>query len=162
MSYSIVMTIAAIWLVINVANVVFKTWMPYEFQQTLQSFGLTIRPVQIMFQTQSLNRLFYVLSNCRPKLINKWFALGTVVTLSAVLPSIYLLIQTLYSLIVANYFNGNRVATKAQALYPVVSQRGITCFFCLNLFFPNDKSLIRFLVSIFRCLTLSTILYLWP
>ena len=120
MNYDIVIIIAVIWLVINVLNVVFKSFFAYEFSQLLQTLGVTIKPIQILFNTQTLNRIFYILSNWRPKVINKWFAFGTVVTLLAIIPSIYLIISTIQSLIVANYMDSNRSTIKTQALYPVV------------------------------------------
>ena len=85
MNYNAVIIISLVWLVINVLNVVLRSLFAYEFSQLLQSVGLTLRPIQILFKTQSFNRLFYVLSNWRPRLINKWFALGTGVTLLALI-----------------------------------------------------------------------------
>ncbi|CAG2174816.1 unnamed protein product [Oppiella nova] len=121
MDYNLIVIIAVVWLIINVMNVVLKTWFSYEFAQTLQTLGLTIRPLQIQMCTQSLNRVFYLLSTCRPKLLDKWFTVGTVVTLAAIIPSVYILLQTLYQLLVANYLiGGNRALASGQALYPVI------------------------------------------
>ena len=122
MSYNTVIIIAVIWLVINVLNVVLKSFFAYEFSQLLQTLGVTIKPIQILFNTQTFNRIFYILSNWRPKIINKWFAFGTVVTLLAVIPSIYLIITTIHSLLVTNYSDSNRSIGKTQALYPVVNE----------------------------------------
>ena len=121
MNYNAVIIISLVWLVINVLNVVLRSLFAYEFSQLLQSVGLTLRPIQILFKTQSFNRLFYVLSNWRPRLINKWFALGTGVTLLALIPSLYIIIHTIYGLLVPDVIGEGRTAVKSQALYPVVS-----------------------------------------
>ncbi|CAG2113905.1 unnamed protein product, partial [Medioppia subpectinata] len=92
----------------------------YEYSQTLQTLGLTIRPVHVQWCTQSLNRFYYMMSACRPKLMDKWYTVGTVVTLAAIFPSVYLLLQTLYTLVVANYLQDSRSVARAQALYPVI------------------------------------------
>lgn len=120
MNYNVVIIISLVWLVINVLNVVFRSLFAYEFSQVLQSLGLTLRPIQIQLKTQSFNRLFYLLSNWRPKLINKWYALGTGLTLAAVLPSIYIIVHTIYGLLVSNVIESSKGGAKAQALYPVV------------------------------------------
>jgi hypothetical protein len=68
------------------------------------------------------------LSNWRPKLINKWFAFGTIITLLSMIPSIYIIITTVYNLLTINSSDSNRNSLKSQTLYPVVNKHSFHCF----------------------------------
>ncbi len=128
MNYNIVIIIALIWLSINLLNIIFEKCFSYDYSTLLQTFGITIKPIQISFKTNSFNRIFYLLSNWRPKLINKWFAFGTIITLLSMIPSIYIIITTVYNLLTINSSDSNRNSLKSQTLYPVVNKHSFHCF----------------------------------
>ncbi len=128
MNYNIVIIIALIWLSINLLNIIFEKYFSYDYSTLLQTFGITIKPIQISLKTNSFNRIFYLLSNWRPKLINKWFAFGTIITLLSMIPSIYIIITTVYNLLTINSSDSNRNSLKSQTLYPVVNNHSFHYF----------------------------------
>jgi len=125
MNYNIIIIIAIIWFAINLFNIIFKSLFSYEFTSVLQTFGITIKPLQISLNTTSFNRVFYIFSNFRPKLINKWFAFGTIITLLLMIPSFYIITTTIYNLLIINNNDNNRDVTRSQTLYPVVNKCSI-------------------------------------
>ncbi len=78
------------------------------------------RPVQLKWTTQRLNRIFSRIGTWRPRLLKAWFSLGAVVSILLVLPSMVLLVKTLFGALLPKDTAGTEGSQDRVVLQPVL------------------------------------------
>ncbi|XP_048348504.1 membrane-bound transcription factor site-2 protease [Sphaerodactylus townsendi] len=85
------------WCVVYLADTVLKSSpsLKESYEDRLASYGLTISPFHLRWQTALFNRLFYNWGRWKPRFLYLWFSLGMFFGIAAMFGSVILLGKTL-------------------------------------------------------------------
>ncbi|XP_076330816.1 membrane-bound transcription factor site-2 protease [Tachypleus tridentatus] len=104
------------WIVVGFFDTVFKSCMLHPYIVLLKDWGLTIKPFQLQLYSTSWNRTVHTWGRFRPKLLRRWFEVGALVSLVCLLPSLWLVISTIKSLLWTKEYEQQN----SQVLQPVM------------------------------------------
>ena len=133
MTYNLLIVISILWIVINLLNIIFKVsfdsqlkilinifWFCFQFYfkieytSLIHSLGIQVKPYQLTLYSTSFNRLFYIFANFNSRIINKWFAIGAMVSIVCIIPSVLIIGKNIINFMVKSN------QTNIQYLIPVV------------------------------------------
>lgn len=97
-------------------DTVFKSCMLHPYIVLLKDWGLTIKPFQLQVYSTGWNRTVHTWGRFRPKLLRRWFEVGALVSLVCLLPSLWLVISTIKSLLWTKEYEQQN----SQVLQPVM------------------------------------------
>ncbi|XP_064487641.1 membrane-bound transcription factor site-2 protease-like [Ornithodoros turicata] len=88
----------SIWTVMNFTDYMLKSCMMFPYIAWMERNGISLKLLRLQIYSTRFNRPIHLLGRRKSRFLYWWFTLGTFVSICAVVPSVWILITTAFSL----------------------------------------------------------------